>query len=156
MQVEISELPGFRVAGVRHVGPYNRIGEAFGRLGAVAGPVGLMAGGPMVGVYHDDPESTPEAELRSDAGVVVSTDAPIPPELEELVLPAGRYAMTVHRGPYTGLGDAWARFMGQWLPASGERVGEGVSFELYRNTPDQVGEDELMTELYVPLAAKPV
>jgi AraC family transcriptional regulator len=50
------------------------------------------------------------------------------------------------------LGDTWARFMGEWLPASGHRVGTGPSFEVYRNTPAQVPKDQLVTELYVPIA----
>lgn len=153
MDVEIRELPGFRTAAVRHVGPYHRIGEAFERLGEVAGRAGLMAGGSMLGVYHDDPESTPAAELRSDAALIVSEDATIPDELSEILIAPGRYAMAVHRGSYEGLGDAWARLMGQWLPQSDERVGDGVSLEIYRTTPDQVAEADLVTELYVPLVA---
>lgn len=42
--------------------------------------------------------------------------------------------------------------MGEWLPQSGRRVGAGVSFEIYRNTPMDTPEDALITELYVPLA----
>jgi hypothetical protein len=37
MNVEIKALPALRVATLRHVGPYNRISEAFGRLGPLAG-----------------------------------------------------------------------------------------------------------------------
>ena len=50
------------------------------------------------------------------------------------------------------LGDAWARFLGEWVPASGNRIGDGVSYEIYRNTPAEVPKQELRTELYVPLA----
>jgi len=75
-----------------------------------------------------------------------------PAGLTEIRLPAGRYAMTVHVGPYELVGDTWARLMGEWLPASGERVGESSSYEIYRNTPADVPKSELVTELYVPLA----
>ena len=37
MNVEIKHMPALRVATVRHVGPYSRISEAFGRLGDIAG-----------------------------------------------------------------------------------------------------------------------
>ena len=36
--------------------------------------------------------------------------------------------------------------------ASGNRIGDGVSYEIYQNTPAQVPKQELRTELYVPLA----
>ena len=88
------------------------------------------------------------AELPLDAPRSLTVAGP----LGETRIARGRYAMTVHRGSYAGLGDTWARLMGRWLPASGERVGDGVSFEKYRNTPDQVPDEQLETELYVPLA----
>jgi AraC family transcriptional regulator len=44
-------------------------------------------------------------------------------------------AHTVHVGPYEQLGDAWARLLGEWVPASGNRIGDGVSYEIYLNTP---------------------
>jgi AraC family transcriptional regulator len=68
------------------------------------------------------------------------------------VIPAGRYACATHEGPYTGLGDTWARLMGEWLPRSGHRIGDGVSYEIYRNTPGNAEPHELRTDIYVPLA----
>jgi AraC family transcriptional regulator len=152
MDVEKKRLEALRVATLRHVGPYHRISEAFGRLGEIAGKAGLFKAKPtMLALYHDDPETTPETELRSDAAVVISEDAKLPDGLVEQRLVGGRYACTTHIGPYEELGDAWARFMGHWLPGSGERVGSGVSFELYRNNPMEVPKAELITELYISL-----
>lgn len=154
MHVDIKNMPELRVATVRHIGSYNRIGEAFGRLGEIAGPAGLV--GPdtmMIGIYHDDPDTNAEQNLRSDAALTVSPAAKLPEGLVEQRIPAGRYACTVHVGPYEQLGDVWARFMGEWLPRSGQRFGEGVSFEVYRNTPGEVPKDKLETEIYIPLAS---
>jgi len=153
MNVEVKQMPDMRVAAVRHVGPYHRISDAFGRLGELAGPAGLIVNRPtMLAVYYDDPEVTPEAELRSDAALVVPEGVKLPSGLDEHRLSAGRYACILHIGPYEQLGDAWSRFMGQWLPHSGERMAEGASFEIYLNTPAEVPKAQLRTELYIPLA----
>ncbi len=153
MDVEIKEMPELRVAAVRHVGPYDRIPDAFTRLGMIAGRAGLFAGPPtMLAIYYDDPESTPAEQLRSDAGLVVPEDASLPAELTEQRLGAGRYACTVHVGPYERLGETWARFMGEWLPASGYRLGEGVSYEIYVGNPMTAPNEEPRTELYIPIA----
>jgi AraC family transcriptional regulator len=154
MHVEITTYPALRVATVHHVGPYNRIAEAFSRLGEIAGPAGLYAdpAAAMVALYHDDPDSTPAAQLQSDAGLVVSDRTALPPSLGETHIPAGRYARTVHRGPYSELGDVWARFMGEWLPASGHRLGDGASYELYLNNPHGIPSSDYLTELRIPLA----
>jgi AraC family transcriptional regulator len=153
MKVEIEHKLAQRVAALTHVGPYNMIGQAFGRLGAIVGPAGLMAdaGVQMVAIYHDDPEATPASELRSEAGITVPEDLTLPPALHEVRLPAGRYARMTHVGPYDRLGDAWAQLMGSWLPASGERVGNGTCYEAYR-TMDHARPADLETDLYVLLA----
>jgi AraC family transcriptional regulator len=154
MNVTIEQMPELRVATVHHVGPYHRISEAFQRLGAVADPAGLFRTGEaaMLAIYHDDPETTPAEQLQADAGITVPEGVPLPPCLVEKRIPKGRYAHTTHVGPYTHLGDAWSRFMGEWLPRSGHRVGEGPSYELYRNTPANARPDELRTDLYLPIA----
>jgi AraC family transcriptional regulator len=152
MNAGITNRPDLRAAALRHVGPYNRISEAFGRLGEIAGRAGLF--GPeatMIAVYHDDPETTPAESLRSDAAITISPTAAVPDGLTEIRIPAGRYARATHAGPYTGLGDAWARLMGEWLPHSGYRLGDGVSYELYRNHPGNAQPNELLTDLYIPL-----
>ena len=152
MDVEITNRPELRAVAVRHVGPYNRISEAFGRLGAIAGQAGLVGPGTtMIAIYHDDPETTPEENLRSDAALVIPADARVPEGLTELTIPAGRYARATHVGPYDNLGDSWARLMGEWLPRSGQRVGDGVSYEVYRNNPMNAKPNELITDMYVPL-----
>jgi AraC family transcriptional regulator len=153
MNVEIKPIPSLRAATVHHQGPYHRISEAFARLGALAGQAGLIQGkATLIAIYHDDPETTLEPDLRSDAGVVIAEAAAIPPGLGELCLPAGNYACTRHLGAYEGLGDTWSRFLGQWLPQSGQRMGSGTAFEIYVNTPLEVATRELITELYIPLA----
>jgi AraC family transcriptional regulator len=152
MDIEITSRPELRAVAVRHVGPYSRISEAFARLGAIAGRAGLFGpGATMMAIYHDDPETTPEEALRSDAALTIPADAKVPAGLTEITIPAGRYARTTHIGPYDDLGDAWARLMGEWLPSSGHRVGDGVAYEVYRNNPTDTKPSELATDMYVPL-----
>ena len=155
MKVEIAPYPELRVGTVRHTGPYMQISDAFARLGELAAPSRLFErpGAMMVALFHDDPETTPPDQLRSDAAVAVADDVPLPAGLTEQRIPAGEYASTVHVGPYEQLGDTWARFMGEWLPASGRRLGPGVSYEVYHNTPMDTPKEKLRTEIRIPLAS---
>lgn len=154
MDVEIKQMPEFRLGTVHHAGPYQQISEAFQRLGSIAGPAGLLQhpGATMIGVYHDDPETTPPDQLRSEAGLSVPDGVPLPAGLVEVRLPAGRYACVTHVGPYTGLPDVWARLIGQWLPQSGYQANNNLNFEIYRNNPMTAPPHELRTEIYLPLA----
>ncbi len=152
-QVDIVDRPALRLGAVRHVGPYQDIGRAFGRLGGIAATAGLFErpGAAMIAIYHDDTAATPAAELRSDAAIVVPDDAPIPAELTEVRLAGGRYARHVHVGPYSGLPQAW-NVMRDWLPSSGHRRGAGPSYEHYVSDMRTTPPDELRTALYMPLA----
>lgn len=153
MNVTVENMPELRVATVAHVGPYPRISEAFAKLGAVAGPGGLLAYPEvaMIAIYYDDPESTPVDQLTSDAALTVAEGATLPAGLTEKRLPEGRYARTTHLGPYTTLADTWSRFMGEWLPKSGHRVGQGWPYEVYRNNPTNAAPADLRTDLYLPI-----
>ena len=153
MHVEYKDMPGWRVAAARHQGPYHQIAEAFARLGQVAAAAGLQdAPGIMLAVYHDDPAVTPVTELRSDAALALAEHTAVPPGLTELHLPAGRYAVTTHVGPYQSLGEAWAALR-QDVTASGVQPSpNAASYEIYRNTPETVPAAKLSTELYLPVA----
>ncbi len=152
MKVDIEKRPELRLAAVRHVGSYMRITEAFQRLNDLVTAAGLTNSDTLlVGIYHDDPSVTPEEKLRSDAGVTVPAKTKIPRGLTELLVPAGRYAHTVHKGPYTGLSDVWNELRSEWVPKKGETLGKGLSYEIYRNTPMTAEPDELLTDVYLSL-----
>jgi AraC family transcriptional regulator len=151
MKVEIVKRPKLRIASVRHVGSYERIPEAFGRLNELVTAAGLSKPDTiLVGIYHDDPSTTPEEKLRSDAGITVSAKTKLPLGLSELIIPAGRYAHSTHVGPYPGLGEVWNNLR-KWVPQNGEKMGGGLSYEVYRNTPMNAKPHELVTDVYLPL-----
>lgn len=85
-----------------------------------------LARGAAMSTFHFHRVFTSAAELRSDAGIVVSPKTALPTEVVEQRIPGGRYAVTIHIGPYERLGDTWTRLMGQWLPNSGHRMRCGL------------------------------
>jgi AraC family transcriptional regulator len=153
MHVEIKQIPELRLAAVRHRGTYHEIGQAFGRLGQIAGRAGLFKpGAAMIALYHDDPQTTPAEQLTSDAAVTVPPDAPIPDGLAEARVPSGAYATAVHVGPYEHLDAAWEHLKREWLPASGLRRREDApSHEVYLNDPSTTPKERLETEIRLPV-----
>jgi len=154
MDVQVTDRPALRVGALRHIGPYQEIGEAFRRLGGIAGGAGLFQqpGAAMLAIYYDDPDSTPPDRLRSDAAVAVPDGVALPAGLTEQRVPGGRYARTLHVGPYEQLGTAWGRFKREGLEARGHRRRDGASYEVYLNDPMQTPKEALQTELYIPIA----
>jgi AraC family transcriptional regulator len=149
MDVTIKEQPELRIAGIRHIGPYQEIGKAFRSLGGQfkgAPP----AGSQMIALYHDDPAVTAPDQLRSDAALTLPPGTHAPDALIEQRVPKGRYAMTVHHGSYEGLPATWDRLKSDWLPNSGHRMGH-PSYEVYLNNPMTTKPEELLTEIYLRL-----
>jgi len=149
MDVTIVEQPELRIAGIRHIGPYQDIGREFGRLGGILkGPP--PPGSQMIALFHDDPSVTPADRLRSDAALTLSVHTPAPDGLVERHVPGGRYARAVHKGGYEGLPAAWNALKKDWVPSSGHTVRAGSpSYEIYVNNPMTVAKDELVTEIYL-------
>ena len=154
MKVTIETMPELRVGAVRHMGSYMVINRAFSKLGEIVARAGVQKRPEMVmlAIYYDDPQTTPEPRLRSDAALSFPPNATLPKELAEHTIPGGRYARTTHVGPYETLGDVWSRLIGEWLPASGERMRTSGSYEIYRNSPETTAPQDLCTDLYIPLA----
>lgn len=150
--VTIRTDPPRRLAAIPHKGPYTEIGRAFEKLGATFGSRGLFArAGRMVGVYYDDPMATKPADLRSHAGFEIDSDTPVEGPLEEVRLLGGRHAVLTFTGPYAGLPAAYDQLYSVWLPKSGEEPANSPPFEIYLNTPMDTPQDNLVTEICMPL-----
>ncbi|MCB9845036.1 MAG: AraC family transcriptional regulator [Phycisphaeraceae bacterium] len=151
---KIETTPAYRLAAVRHVGPYIEVGRAFQTLFGWASSRGMI--GPrtvMIGVYHDDPTATPAEKLRSDAGITVPEGfEPAPGDPVAIVeIPRGECACALFKGPYERLGEAYHWFFGRWLPESGREPADRPPFEIYLNNPRDTRSDDLLTRICIPL-----
>ena len=152
MQIDVIELPKLRAAALRHVGPYQQIGPVFDKLvgiAVVSGWFTLPEACTML-VTYDCPDMVPATELRSDAAVVVGPDSVLPVDVDELIIPAGRYVRGVYIGPYSGLADAWTACRDD-VRGAGYAVEGSMALEMYVSDPRSCPVDELRTELYLPL-----
>jgi AraC family transcriptional regulator len=148
----IARLEALRIIYIRHLGPYDQVGAAWGRLMPWAGMRGLLGPGMRIlGVVHDDPESVPAEQLRYDAALVVNR--PVTPEGDIALgeIPAGDYAVALHIGPYSRVFDSYAHLCGVWLPQQGRELAAAPALEFYFNSPADTPPDELRTELWLPL-----
>lgn len=152
MKVEIVNMKAKRVAGLRHVGPYDACGQAWDKLLPEMGRLGWLGGEHcMLGLCYDDPETTSDADIRYDACVVVDDSFQAFGKLNIHTVPGGDFAVTTHLGPYNQLGDTYAALCGQWLPESGREARDEPAFEVYVNDPEGTEPEDLITEIYLPL-----
>lgn len=148
---EIRTEPKRRLATLRHKGAYYTIGQSFEKFGAICEARGLWPQvGPVIGVYLDNPEAVPEAELTSLAGAEWHGDD-IPEGMEEWAVDGGKTAVMTYKGPYSGLAAAYQTLFGQWLPESGEEPADAPCYEISLNNPRTTAPEDLLTEICLPL-----
>ncbi len=156
MKVKIEYREPARVAFMRHVGPYDKVGATWDKLLPLLGKEGLLGGDSLfIGICHDDPEVTPPDKIRYDACVSVDESFLPAGEIGVQVIPGGEYAVTTHFGPYQKLGDTYTKLLGRWLPRSGRELRATPCFEVYLNDPQSTEPEDLLTDIYAPLKSKP-
>ena len=101
---------------------------------------GAQAAGPPYVIYWNADMSA----LEMDLGFPVAQALPRDGDVEPGEIPAGRWAVTVHVGPYPDLGKAY-RALEEWTAARGLQT--TVSCEIYLNDPDEVAPAELQTQV---------
>jgi len=107
--------------------------------------------GDAFAIAYDDPKAVPPAEFRLDLGVWVPENLKIAGSVIEKFIPAGRYAITMHKGSRERLGDTVYPLYREWIPNSGEKLGDFPCVFCYLNVEHDVAEIELLTECWVLL-----
>lgn len=102
------------------------------------------AGPPFVAYYNLDMQDLeveigfPVQQRTSDSGTVQNSE-----------IPAGRYATTLHIGPYNCMEGAYEA-LNAWIGQNGFRP-TGTAYEFYLNDPRDVEPKDLQTRILLPL-----
>ncbi len=151
-EVEFKTVPEMTAVTVKHSGSYMEVGKAFETLfGWLISNGHIENTERMIGIYYDDPNAVPEAELRSRAGAVLPSTPALKPPFESTEIKGGSYAVLRHKGPYDGLMAAYNWFYGTWLPESGREAADIPGFEDYINNPQDTAPNDLITDIYMPM-----
>ena len=150
----IKDVPPQRIVGKKGTGSY---GETISRLmPRLCSQIfseenlknGLKVTGPFMTLYLDSEYREKDATMECAApitGRIVLSD----PEMEVRTLPGGKVLSLIHTGTYAKLHEAWSR-IGAYAEEK-EFVFNGPHREVYLNDPNVVKEEELLTELQIPV-----
>jgi AraC family transcriptional regulator len=154
IDVWIDSLPIRRLLAVEHRGDYMGVGAAFEKVFTTAAMRGLLRPDTVsLGIFYNDPSTTPVDQLRSHACVTVPETLTVAPDgCELLTLDGGEFAIGIHRGPYQRLHESYSWLFGQWLPSSGREPADRPCHEIYVNNPRETPPEQLVTHICLPLA----
>jgi AraC family transcriptional regulator len=104
-----------------------------------------------LGIYHDDPTVTEKSKLRSDICLVVDKSIDAEGEIGVKKMAGGKYVCFTYRGAYENLGMAYDYIFGSWFIENQCEVRDSGIFEKYIGDPQKMKEEDLRTEIYVPV-----
>jgi len=151
---EIRTIPEQRVLFVRKTGAYAKAAaEAWPAIMKFAYSHRIMnKDTKAIGISHDSPDITPEEKIRYDACITFKGSVKPEGEVGIQTIAGGRYAVFLHKGPYSSFSRTYGYIMAEWYPKSGEKFRDLPCFELYLNRdPRRTKPENLKTEIYMPI-----
>lgn len=152
--IEVKQLAEINLAYVAHTGPFQEIGQAYGKLMQWAGPKGLLNSpdAKTITVYHDDPNVTEESKLRQSAGVLLSSPVKTEGEIGSMTLPAGKFAVGRFEIPFSEFQRSW-QSMFVWINENGYKATGEDCFEIYHNNFNTHPQKKSIIDICIPLGA---
>lgn len=154
--VRIVEFPRTAVAVIEHVGPPALEHASVRRLVAWKLEHGLLDASRYrsYGVHYTDPRTTAPDKHRVDFCLSIDREVgPNPCGILDKVIPASRCALARDIGSrFDNQTAVW--LYSEWLPRSGESRGDFPMFFHYVNVGPNLRDEEMITDVYLPLAAR--
>jgi AraC family transcriptional regulator len=142
------------VAGMRRIGHYKEVAKMLPALFQYVVTQNAIIAGPPLYLCHE--KSVDDALKADEAGnadieVCVPIGAKIPENdvVRCYVLPGGKNAQIVHKGPYEACVPAYERLFA-WLEENGLKL-TGPIRESYLNDPREVAPEDILTIIHAPI-----
>lgn len=150
MEIVIKELAPQPVVSCRFKTPLSNIGPeisaGFGRVFGYLGSLGEFPSGPPFALYGEYNEDEMDVEVCAPTVRVLDGTE----EVKGYRLDGGRFASTMHAGPYEEVGNTWDAIM-EWIDGNGYQL-TGPCREVYLVGPEQSQDpDEYRTEIICPV-----
>jgi effector-binding domain-containing protein len=142
--------PAHSVAGV--TGKFfDDQGQLIMQAVAAAGQQGLLGEHSMVATLYPTVMSEPIGpDTPAIACVSLPEGASVAAPLEKFDVPGGEYMQVTHHGSYMTIGVTWMAAL-CFAEMNGIALGSGMAGEHYPNDPETTPEDQLITQIFLPL-----
>ncbi|KZX15267.1 DNA gyrase inhibitor [Methanobrevibacter cuticularis] len=151
MKIEDKVISDERLAIINYKGNVEDMGILLGKLMAWAEVNKIQLAGAPFAIYYTSPEKTAPEEMIYDMGIPVSKDTEISEEGEIKIvdLLEHRVLFTMHKGSYKDLPNSYKEMVEYSIKNDYDIIGSPK--EIYFNSPHEVPEEELLTEIQFPV-----
>ncbi|MEN6329759.1 MAG: GyrI-like domain-containing protein [Methanobacteriaceae archaeon] len=152
MKVEEKRIEEIKVAYIPYRGSYDNIPVLMQKVGQWVTEHGLELTGRVYGTYYNTPEEVAEEELQYEIGFSFAGEGYQDANVGVKEIPAHTVLAAMHQGPYTAVGPVIHALVDYAVTNHYEIVGPIT--EVYLNDPNTTPEDELLTEVHLPVIKK--
>ena len=151
--IEVKTVQPFAYCCIHHVGPFTEIENVINQLFPVMQSQNISPGGPMIGIYFSNPQTTAPENMEWEIGFPCSAQAsPLKP-LEKKVWSFELVASAIHTGPYENAGETYLKIF-EWMEANGYEA-VGPTLEKYLSMPSaDTDPATLRAEVWIPVQKK--
>lgn len=148
-QMQIIDAPEQPVLAIRTRTPVSalpqQIGKAYAAIAAYMQEQGeTPTEAPYTAYFNMDMD-----DLDVEMGFPVPRALPAKGDIKPGVIPAGKQAVAMHKGPYSAMEPVY-KALAEWAVRQGFEPA-GISYEYYYNSPMEVPEEELLTKVVLLL-----
>ena len=149
MEVVEKRIEESKVAYIRHKGSYDKIPELMQEVGEWLSEKNLQMTGRVYGTYFNSPEDTPTENLQYEIGFSFEGTTMPEGKIGIKEVPEHTVLTAMHKGPYTEIGPV-IHAVADYAVKNGYDI-VGPVTEVYLNSPLEVPESELLTEVQFPV-----
>lgn len=156
IEPEIREVKTKHILTVKVVNPYIKVDaftHAWKKLIRFAEVSGIPGDGyEYLTLSRDISTITHPDHCRIYACITAKPGLKSKGEFGQQTIDSGLYAVFTYKGAYKELEQVYCYIYRNWIPNSEYELRDISFFEKYLNSPDAVEQDDLLTEVYIPVA----
>lgn len=152
MKIEIKTIPSYLAAFIHQKGSYEKIPETLGKLVGWLITQNVQIQMPIYGIYYNSPLEVPELELDWEVGAVFVGELEAEGEIQIKLITEHQAVSTIFKGPYGEAASVYGDLI-EYAQKEGYQI-IGPVMESYLNSPDDVDESGLLTEVQFSVSRK--
>ena len=152
MEIEIKTIPLYQVAFILKNGSYGQIPETLGKVVEWLMSKKVEIQMPVYGLYYNSPMEVAEKDLKWEVGAAFIGDLEGEEDIQIKEIPEHEAVSTIFKGPYGEAASVYTALI-EHAQNEGYQIA-GPPLESYLNSPDEVPESELLTEIQFPVMKK--
>jgi tRNA-Thr(GGU) m(6)t(6)A37 methyltransferase TsaA len=149
MEIKLRTIEENQVACISCVGSLEEIGKIIGELTGWIMKKGLQITQFPFVVYYTNPMEVLPEKMQYEVGIPFEGNTNDDERVRIKIMPKHKFLSALYKGPYVGIGSVYTEMMRYISKGGYEMI--GAPREVYINTPGEVPDSELLTEVIFPV-----